>query len=133
MKLLTWDDGRYRLGVAAMDQTHRDFVDLASQLATADDSHFPALFNTLLDHTREHFAAEDARMRATRFAATGEHIGEHQRVLAELRGFNRSVQAGRMQFARAYVRQSLGEWFELHLSTMDAALASHLQKAESAG
>lgn len=132
MKLLSWDEGRYALGVATIDQTHRDFVDLASQLATADDARFPALFNALLDHTREHFAAEDARMRASRFAATGEHIGEHQRVLAELRGFNRSVQAGRMQMARAYVRQSLGEWFELHLATMDAALAAHLKQVESA-
>ncbi|MGE0014245.1 MAG: hemerythrin, partial [Azoarcus sp.] len=59
-------------------------------------------------------------------------IGEHQRVLAELRAFNRSVKGGRLLVARAYVRESLPEWFDLHLSTMDAALAAHLRKQHAA-
>jgi hemerythrin-like metal-binding protein len=117
---------------AGMDATHRTFVGLVTRLASADDASFPALFNELLDHSREHFAAEDALMRSSRFAATGEHIGEHQRVLAELRAFNRSVKGGRLMVARAYVRESLPEWFELHLSTMDSALAAHLRKQHAA-
>ena len=127
-----WDEARHVLDNAGMDATHRTFVGLVTRLASADDASFPALFNELLDHSREHFAAEDALMRSSRFAATGEHIGEHQRVLAELRAFNRSVKGGRLMVARAYVRESLPEWFELHLSTMDSALAAHLRKQHAA-
>jgi len=127
-----WDDARHALGVAEMDATHREFVALANRLAVADEAAFAALFGEFLDHTRSHFAAEDAAMRASRFPATGEHIGEHQRVLAELRAFNRSVQAGRLRMARAFVRESLPEWFALHLATMDSALAVHLRRALAA-
>ncbi|THF56924.1 hypothetical protein E6O51_18960 [Pseudothauera rhizosphaerae] len=85
-----------------MDATHREFVDLAAALMAADDARFPAI---------------------------GEHVNEHQRVLGELMAFGRGVQAGRLKFARAYVQQSLPEWFDLHLSTMDAALAAHLKRS----
>jgi len=128
MSIFAWDDARHALGVAEMDHTHREFIALADRLASADDNAFPALFATLLDHTRSHFSAEDATMKATRFSAIGEHIGEHQRVLMELRQFNRSVQAGRMRMARAYVRENLRDWFDLHLATMDSALAAHLKQ-----
>ncbi len=128
MSGLAWDDTRHGLGVAEMDATHREFVTMAVALAQADDAAFPPLFARLLDHTRSHFAAEDAKMRASRLPAIGEHVGEHQRVLAELRAFNRSVQAGRLRLARAYVRESLPEWFALHLATMDSALAAHLRR-----
>lgn len=131
MKRIVWDDARHALGVTEMDATHREFADLAGRLAVADDASFPQLFNELLDHTRAHFFAEDAKMKATRFNAIGEHISEHQRVLIELRAFNRSVQAGRMLMARAYVRDNLADWFDLHLATMDSALAAHLKKLES--
>lgn len=128
MSSFAWDDARHALGVAEMDATHREFVVLADRLCTADDAAFPALFNTLLEHTRSHFFAEDARMKETRFSAIGEHISEHQRVLIELRAFNRSVQGGKMRMARAYVRENLKDWFDLHLATMDSALAAHLKK-----
>lgn len=128
MNRFGWQPDRHCLGEAQMDATHQAFVTLAAGLAAADDDAFCTGFEALLTHTREHFASEDARMRATRFPAIGEHIGEHQRVLAELRAFARGVRARRLGLARAYVRESLPEWFALHLSTMDAALAAHLKK-----
>lgn len=131
--MLQWNENRHPLGVAEMDATHREFVALAARLAAAGDEEFGALFGQLLDHSRTHFSAEDANMRASRFPAIGEHIGEHQRVLAELRAFNRSVQGGRLILVRAYVRERLPEWFDLHLATMDAALAAHLRKTGTPG
>ncbi|QDF95688.1 hemerythrin [Azoarcus sp. DD4] len=128
MSSFVWDDARHALGVPEMDATHHAFVEQVDRLCAADDAAFPALFNTLLEHTRSHFFAEDARMKETRFNAIGEHISEHQRVLIELRSFNRSVQAGKMRMARAYVRENLKEWFDLHLATMDSALAAHLKR-----
>ncbi len=126
-----WDATRHALGVAEMDATHLAFCALADRLAAADDAAFAPLFAELIEHTRGHFAAEDARMKATRFTALGEHLAEHQRVLAELRSFNRAVLAGRTRMARAYVGDSLRAWFHLHLATMDSALAAHLKKLDA--
>ena len=123
---MPWDE-RYALGVADMDATHRQFIDLADELVAAPDETFPALFEALREHTREHFAHEGRLMQACRFPAIGEHHGEHLRVLGELAQMARSVAAGRLGMARVYAR-NLPLWFSTHLATMDAALAGCLKR-----
>ena len=45
---------------------------------------------------------------------------------------HRAVQRGRIALPRAFVKQGLEEWFSLHLSSMDAALAAHLKRMGAA-
>lgn len=123
---MPWDE-RYTLGVAEMDATHRDFVELADALLVAGDDEFPALFAELHEHTRRHFDNEGKLMKSCRFPAIGEHHSEHLRVLGELAHFSRGVAAGRLGMARNYVK-GLPEWFATHLATMDSALAACLKR-----
>ncbi|AXS79736.1 bacteriohemerythrin [Dechloromonas sp. HYN0024] len=124
---MAWDAARHALGVAEMDDTHREFVELSYALLVASDEAFPGLFVRLIEHTRQHFDDENKLMKACRFPATGEHNSEHLRVLGELAFFARGVAAGRLGLARDYVR-NLPAWFATHLSTMDSALAGCLKK-----
>jgi hemerythrin-like metal-binding protein len=124
---MPWDESRHVLGVADMDATHREFVELAYALIVAADEDFPGLFARLHEHTRAHFEHEGKLMKQCRFPATGEHNSEHLRVLGELAHFARSVAGGRLGMARNYVR-SLPAWFDVHLATMDAALAGCLKR-----
>lgn len=124
--MLQWDEARHTLGVDDMDATHREFAGMAEALALADDSAFPALFQQLVDHTRLHFAEEGRLMRLCRFPPIAIHEAEHARVLGDLIQLNRHIQDGRLALARAFVETGLQEWFELHLATMDRALAGHL-------
>lgn len=124
---MVWDEARYGLGVAEMDDTHREFVELSYALLVASDEDFPALFIRLHEHTRQHFEHEGKLMNACRFPAIGEHNSEHLRVLGELAHFARGVAAGRLGLAREYVR-NLPTWFDSHLATMDSALAGCLKK-----
>lgn len=124
---MVWDEARYGLGVAEMDDTHREFVELSYALLVASDEDFPALFIRLHEHTRQHFEHEGKLMKACRFPVIGEHHSEHLRVLGELAHFSRGVAAGRLGMARDYVR-NLPAWFAAHLSTMDSALAGSLKK-----
>jgi len=110
---MPWDE-RFTLGVADMDATHREFVELADALLIAADAEFPA----------EH---EGKLMKACRFPAIGEHHSEHLRVLGELAHFARGVNAGRYGMARNYAK-ALPDWFATHLATMDAALAGCLKQ-----
>jgi hemerythrin len=128
---LTWNEGRHDLGQEEMDADHREFLALLEILNDAGDAEFPVMFQKLVDHIRLHFVREGRLMRLEKFPALGEHEGEHHRVLGELLQFNRAVKRGRLPLARAYVRIGLPEWFELHLSTMDSALAAHLKKHAS--
>jgi hemerythrin-like metal-binding protein len=124
---MLWDEAIHGLGVAEMDDTHREFVELAYALLVASDDDFPPLFARLHEHTRQHFEHEGKLMKACRFPAIGEHNSEHLRVLGELAHFARSVSAGRLGTARQYVR-ALPDWFATHLATMDSALAGCLKR-----
>jgi hypothetical protein len=58
------------------------------------------------------------------------HEGEHHRVLGELQQLNRTLKRGRLPLVRAFVKQGLPEWFDNHLSMMDAALVAHVNLAQ---
>ncbi len=117
----------YLLGLEDMDQTHREFVGLLNKLDTASKKNFIPLFAKLLEHTQAHFATENQWMQECDFPAIREHTDEHERVLGELHRFNGRVAAGNVMMGRAYVREQLPGWFELHARTMDSALAASMK------
>jgi len=120
---MQWDDRSHALGVAGMDDTHREFVSFVAALDQASDADFPALFAQVCAHTRKHFERESELMVASRFPAIREHEAEHARVLADLKHLSVRVQQGSLMMARAYVK-GLPAWFGGHLATMDSALAA---------
>lgn len=125
-----WDEARHALGMAEMDATHRVFVAQVAALNAAGAAEFPALFQQLVNHTREHFIAEGKLMRDTQYRGLPEHESDHHRVLGELQQLNRSLKRGHLPLVRAYVKEGLMEWFDTHVAMMDAALAMHLKKLE---
>jgi len=125
--LLTWSDERFGLGVPVMDGYHHEFLAILSALATMPNGVFTTLFTELVRHTHEHFAQEEQLMRATDFPAMHEHLNEHKRVLGDLEAMLSRVQRGRIKMAREFIKNGMPDWFALHLSTMDSALAAHLK------
>jgi hemerythrin-like metal-binding protein len=123
-----WDDTRHALDMDSMDNTHREFIAQVAALIAASDAEFPALFQALVNHTREHFTAEGNLMRTSKYRGLPEHESEHHRVLGELLQLNRTLKRGHLPLVRAYVKEGLPEWFDTHLAMMDAALAMHLKK-----
>ena len=126
-----WDEARHTLGVAEMDDVHREFIGQVAALIAASNAEFPALFQTLINHTREHFTAEGQLMRGSKYPGIPEHESEHHRVLGELLQLNRSLKRGHLPLVRAYVKEGLPEWFDTHVAMMDAALAMHLKRNTS--
>lgn len=120
------DNPAYKLGVSRMDETHQEFIDLVNKLGIASKAEFSLLFEQLLEHTEKHFADENQLMQTTGFPAIREHIGEHQRILGDLHRIGRQVINGSTLLARAYVKEHLPSWFDLHARTMDSALAAHV-------
>jgi hemerythrin-like metal-binding protein len=123
-------DKKFMLDFKQMDETHIEFVDLVNQLDIADKETFQSLFKVLAEHTKTHFENEQQLMEASDFSATSEHVSDHQRVLGELARFGKRVAAGSTTMARAYIREQLPHWFELHIKTMDSALAAHLKNSQ---
>jgi hypothetical protein len=52
-----FDETRHALGMDTMDATHREFIAQLAALIAVGNAEFPALFQALVNHTREHFIA----------------------------------------------------------------------------
>ena len=111
-----------------VDATHQALAELIEGLIGADSSVFPSRFQALLALMRLHIAEEGGLMRASRYPGIAEHEGEHHRVMGELAQLGLSIKRGRSALARAYVKDGLAPWFDLHMATMDAALTAHLER-----
>lgn len=111
-----------------MDEVHREFVALCNTVATAQGAEFGRQFRQLFEHTRQHFADEEQRMQESDFPAYGEHRADHQRILGDMDRFSQRAEAGRSAMARAWLGDSLPNWFDNHARTMDSALAAHLKR-----
>lgn len=111
-----------------LDDMHMEFAQLVNGLADANGNPFVELFARLCEHSKVHFDREKDLMQASAYPSLAEHDGEHQRILGELKQYQRKVNKGAISFARAYVKDRLPEWFHLHLTTMDSALAFHLKQ-----
>lgn len=117
-------DEKYRLGIDSMDNTHRDFLTLSHKVAMAPIVDFAALFHSLFYHTQQHFSEEEVRMEALGHSSLAEHRADHQRILGDMDRFCQRINKGRTSMARAWVKDSLLLWFDVHAKTMDSALAA---------
>jgi hemerythrin len=125
MKLLQWKE-EYSVGIEAVDQEHKQLIDLISRLHEALDapdakSTVPRFFGDLLKGISAHFALEEKFMRDRRYDELASHKGDHERLLDDLRGimdaFELSDDVDRVELA-----QRLDAWFSHHFRTHDARL-----------
>ena len=125
MSTLKWSQA-LSVDCLEMDTTHREFVDLLAVVEAAADAQLLQAWSTLLSHTEQHFAQEDAWMRSAGFAAKNCHSGQHEVVLQVMREVQRQAQSGQIEPIRQ-LSYELAHWFPQHAQHMDGALASHLQ------
>lgn len=119
------------VGYEPIDNDHDEFISLLNKLETADNATFPALFQ-LYEQTEQHFDRENQLMQQFSFPGVTDHKGEHQRVLGEFKQFKSRVDKGLIAFGRSFVKDRLPQWFGLHVTTMDTALATHINMQSDA-
>lgn len=110
------------LGVPAMDNAHRAFVAELNRLASAPDDRFAAGFHALIASMERDFREEEELMEAIGFPGVQAHSEQHARVLGGMHHAASRVMEGDLATGRGAV-EFLQQWFRLHLSTMDLALA----------
>lgn len=125
MATLEWSEA-LALGLPCMDDTHQEFVALLADCESAGADALPAAWSAFIDHTADHFGAEDAWMQATGYASGNCHSTQHRVVLQVLREGQQALQGGDAAPVRQMIRE-LGSWFPFHAQSMDAALALHLR------
>lgn len=128
MTTLQWSED-LELGLDYMDETHREFVDLLAQAAQTPDEELLQVWQTVIDHTEDHFGREDKWMQDSAFPPGGCHTTEHASILAVMREGARRGEAGNLDMVRQLARE-LGIWFAGHAQSMDTALALFLKEVE---
>ena len=125
MTALLWTEA-LALQQPRMDTTHREFVDLVTELEAALPGPIHGVDDCLarlLEHTVEHFAQEERWMLKLGFSAQNCHAFQHAHVLQVLREVLRMQhEEGDLDTVRQLVAE-LAKWFPVHAQTMDAGLA----------
>lgn len=122
MPAIEWTDG-LEVGLAPMDDTHREFVECYNVLASASADTFLDAFDRFIEHTVAHFEQENRWMEAVGFP--GCHRAEHDRVLEVVRDVRTHVENGDVFLGRRLIEELPG-WFASHAAGMDTALAQYL-------
>ncbi|MBX3607458.1 MAG: hemerythrin [Piscinibacter sp.] len=122
---LEWSEA-LQLELPQMDVTHREFVELLAAVQAADDADLLSHWQTLIEHTVEHFGQEDRWMLETGYASGNCHAVQHQVVLQVMREGATRAAAGEAALLRL-IAGELALWFPQHAQSMDAGLALHLR------
>ncbi|MEO8121649.1 MAG: hemerythrin domain-containing protein [Rhodoferax sp.] len=125
MSTLQWSES-LALGLPFMDDTHQEFVELLAIVVQASDDDLLKTWQTLIEHTDEHFEREDQWMQNTRFSSSNCHSMQHKVILQVMREGDKRGRNGELDVVRQMARE-LGTWFPQHAQSMDAALALHLR------
>lgn len=116
------------LGEPVTDATHAEFVLLLDAVAKADDAGFLPALDEWMDHTRHHFAQEEAWMDAMQFGPRHCHAGEHKQVLAVCEAVRtKVVEEGQFALGRQLASELSG-WFAHHVHTMDSMMVNHMRE-----
>ena len=128
--------GQFAVGEPSIDRLHEECETVLARLEAAVSANADAtsVLEELHEHLQRHFGHEESLMAATSFPPASCHQREHVSVLevvAEVR--RRYAQGDSDPLSR--LPEAVLEWFGVHASSMDSALAAWLngpRDAESA-
>src|SRR6266699_3754610 len=123
----TMQMGFFEVGYQPMDDLHREFRDLLIALASPEGGYHGETLLALHEHLLRHCAEEDRWMKGTDFPSCACHRQEHEMLLEVVSEVRRRFDAGDVEVVQRLAAE-LPRWFEIHASTMDAALALHLRE-----
>ena len=113
-----------------MEAEHRVQLDLVRALREAlekgdDRASISILLRQVLDYSDAHFLSEQLLMRLYAYPAYEDHVGEHDRLVDELRAMADSWEKGEGEAAGRLLLR-VEEWLVTHMSTTDQALEAYL-------
>lgn len=129
MKLLHWKP-EYSVGIASVDHSHGEMIDLINEFYAKLDEHadvdaIEKILGDIYAAIAAHFALEERFMLDAKFGEYEAHKEDHENLLDEIRDLTDQF-AGDPVAGRRLLQQRVGDWFEVHFSTFDARLHGQL-------
>jgi hemerythrin len=122
MALMTWSDS-LSTGVKAMDEQHKGLVNTLNELhgAMISGSNKAAagpLLDRLVKYTHDHFAAEEALLKRTKFPKLDAHLGKHKDLTTQVQAFVGRYQRGELSLNMDLLL-FLRDWLTTHIQKED--------------
>jgi hemerythrin len=127
METLIWSP-QMSLGLPAMNDVSKTFVEELSSLMTAPDHEFGENLPKLIARMEHDFRREEMMMEEIDFPTLRTHREEHARALGTLHHVVPKVMQGDYALARIAI-ELLPQWLLFHLLKMDTALLAALSAA----
>ena len=125
---LSWSDDML-VGHGAIDETHREFVDLVNALRRCLPEEATGQLLLLKEHVLSHFEKEEQLMSQFNYPSPECHSDEHAKVVHAVDQVLQRLQAGRLALSEVHrLAQALMDWFPGHITYMDSALSAWLSK-----
>jgi hemerythrin-like metal-binding protein len=121
---MTWNDN-LSVGVQTLDKQHTVLIETLNELHAAmmkGQARAVAgeLLHTLVKYTRDHFAAEEAMMAATNYAALPVHRLKHRELTKQVEDFVARYEKGDITLS-VQLLNFLSEWLTTHIQGEDKA------------
>lgn len=130
MKLIDWNDSIHSVGIAKIDDEHRQLVDLINAVESkkdADSDFLNRLINTLIFCAQNHFAHEEKLMKRIHYPNYEAHHQQHQRFVKTIANLEKNFREGVMQQEiRAKLGSFLMDWLVNHILVEDRSYSQYL-------
>lgn len=128
MAPIEWTD-EYRVGVAEIDDQHRQLVEIVNKFEEAlqrgkGSRQVSGILNDLFGYTQEHFATEERLLAAAGYPQLKLHQSQHRQLLQKLERFQFDYNAGRR--VSAELHEFLAYWLVTHILRDDKAYVGTL-------
>ncbi len=120
----------HKLGQAMLDREHQGQIDLLLAVETelrgaGDTARLAVLLDQLIEFTSIHFMSEQVEMRQVVYPGLPAHEIEHDRLMEQMRDFQRRIASGERALTAADMAM-LHDWVLRHIRSKDAAFAEYL-------
>ena len=130
MLVAPWNS-RFETGIDLIDAQHKSLFEAINTLADAfkagnAKNQVRVSLEFLIDYTVDHFQSEERLMREMDYPRLGEHMGEHARLMEQVRDLQTELLEGKP--VTMDVTIFLAEWLKVHIHDSDMAYVYFLKE-----
>lgn len=128
---LVWNKHQHGVGIALIDEQHRQIIDRVNQIANAvaaeaKSDALKEMLEDMLLFACEHFALEERLMAEHGYPEMESHVQEHLRMYQQLSNLVKTVLRTTGRDKAALVSAYLSDWAEGHILQADRELGGFL-------
>ena len=132
MPLMLWTE-ELSVGVEALDADHRQLFAMVNGLFDAIEGGteaelLGALFDAIIDYTRDHFAREEALMAVRHYPGLAAHRIEHIQLAERVHELRRNFLAGGLEPVRQDLLVLFKTWLTSHIRVTDCGYKPYVME-----